>query len=246
MDIGADASGAGDVGRGNTDEEIGRADLDPQLASSSENCGVIPSRDHPGLPPRVDGGSGQSQLLGQASLPTAVDDLSMAKLILHGFACTKNSDISSTGFPDRPLSEKIVRFLPMTKESNPAGASTPIVALLREMREAAGLTIRDMSDEAGYENHNSYIYYETDFKGAELPRKHRDKIAPVLLKHGIPAEKVARLGRLNAEQVAQSDEVNMAAILKEIRELKELLLRALAPAAKRKTSAAPNRKLRAS
>lgn len=69
---------------------------------------------------------------------------------------------------------------------------SPVAQALKEMRNEAGLTVREIADKLGWP-HTTYATYEGRYKGRYLPIEKARAIADVLHEHGIDKDRVLAL-----------------------------------------------------
>lgn len=83
--------------------------------------------------------------------------------------------------------------------------SGPAAAILKELREEAGLATRAMATALGMKTHTAYQYYEDRYKKDHLPPALYKKVRAVLMSRGIKEERVQQL--LDADTRAELAEL---------------------------------------
>lgn len=102
---------------------------------------------------------------------------------------------------------------------------SPTARRLRELRQAAGVSIREMAFEIGMEK-GKYEHYEARYKKPYLPADLASSIARVLAARGVPREDVMALSG-PVEDVPPADELRLSARYSELSPRRQRMLREL-------------------
>ena len=78
----------------------------------------------------------------------------------------------------------------MGSKGNRGSTRGPAAARLKKLRSQAGLTIRQMSEELGYEYHTKYQYWEDRYKKDHLPWEIFLPIKEILMARGVPESEI--------------------------------------------------------
>ena len=95
--------------------------------------------------------------------------------------------------------------------TDPMPDASPAARKLKQLRQRAGLSIRDVAHALGMEHGSSYQHYEDRFRKPHLPLDLMRKLAPILAKGGVEAPELLALAGVDARGTAES-EANMLRI----------------------------------
>jgi len=93
----------------------------------------------------------------------------------------------------------------------PMPDASPAARKLKQLRQRAGLSIREVAHALGMEHGSSYQHYEDRFRKPHLPLDLMRKLAPILAKGGVEAPELLALAGVDA-RAAGEGEANMLRI----------------------------------
>jgi len=102
----------------------------------------------------------------------------------NAYECTYNTFVRA----EIPAQKRLLAYGDSVYDAAMAEAPAPVSRRLKELRQRAGLSIREVAHALGMENGSSYQHYEDRFRKTWLPLEFIERLVPIFAPHGVEAE----------------------------------------------------------